>query len=133
MFIIRNCIGVNTTFVCFHKLRNESKWLSVLTDVMPHMLSIAALEDIQDSIKNTSPSAGTNTTPQARIQRCQWFGTLSNEFKQEELIRQPNNICRMEEHDTKWNPDSWITRDISWKLYLSFLAAAALSSHVTDC
>lgn len=75
---------------------------------MPHMLSIVALEDIQDSIKNTSPSAGTNITPQASaghmllvFKRCQWFGTLSNEFKQEELIREPNNICRMEKHDTK--------------------------------
>ncbi len=40
---------------------------------MPHMLSVAALEDIQDRIKHTSPSAGTNTTPQAshatRIQK----------------------------------------------------------------
>lgn len=39
-------------------------------------------------------------------------------------------------HEMKWNPDSWIMRVISWKLYSCFLAAAALadhvSSHVTD-
>lgn len=30
------------------------------------------------------------------------------------------------------NPDSWIMRVISWKLYLCFLAAAALADHVSS-
>lgn len=50
--------SINTIIVCFFKVRDESKLLSVLTDVTPQMLSTETLEDIQDSIKNTSPSAG---------------------------------------------------------------------------